>query len=957
MDISDEVTSNYLKKEENSDIDPIDMLRSPSGSSSHPSMLLQVRTTSVSNGRTLRPRKVSSASEGKKRSSRAIKREASHETIRHSAKKIKLEIDTQADITRRTVQWNVLEKKLAIETARRRFFLRHRSIFQPLLPSQSKAFDKLLTGAHSVGAGAYSPRRELDEQPKLIQAGQMKDYQLYGLSFLVWMYENGMNSILGDDMGLGKTLQTLSLFAYIKEKDNALPEPHLIICPLSVLSSWMSESARWLPSFKVLRFHGPVSERTRLKECFRLHRLDLVVTTYEAYVSEDAWCKSRRWMYCVLDEGHRIKDSSTNLSHKLQGLGSLYRLILTGTPVQNNLLELWSLLHWLYPSLFTQATQHGFQEAFDLSLGSYNPPFLNAVHDLLMLIMLRRTKQAVELSVPPLDEMVVFLPLTETQRFWYLRLLKRLDAASLDELFTTKIEGDDDGRKQAQALVVKALTQSAGPKTKTYQQLVNLLMQLRRICDHPYIIEGSFPDPYDIGEHIVASSSKLQFIDKLLAELLPKSERVLCFSQWTGMLDMIEDLMALRHIPYARLDGNVPSARRTLDIRLFQQEKSPYQVFLISTNAGGFGINLTKASHVILCDSTWNPQVDRQAVARCHRIGQTKEVKVYRLICQDSVEDQMLDRLRKKLFLSCKIMSSSTKNNEKDPALKTCELMQILQRGTSALARWDTDSADKGLSAFLSSSISDILTRSKQTEDLRDFKIKREIGEVVQDKKLAVDLEEEERKLLSGIAQVHTRIFEGKHHGKDEQEFAQEWTAMQKRARVDRLVIVNGVENLPHSFAPPPKAQPKKGKRAAWEHEDYCIVCRDGGELLCCQFCPRVFHAACLGLPTHAQRLPMVQCTQHACMDCGRKSSEAGGMLFRCRTCPATHCQDCLPEGEINAVGPTIPQHLLLGYGEVSQAYWVHCQECSTRFETDKQWAIDWAAEDEMLEARLASMT
>ena len=244
-------------------------------------------------------------------------------------------------------------------------------------------------------------------------------------------------------------------------------------------------------------------------------------------------------------------------------------------------------------------------------------------------------------------------------------------------------------------------------------------------------------------------------------------------------------------------------------------------------------------------------------------------------------------------------MSSDAESKETNTALKAHELMQILQKGTCALARWEADSVDKGLSAFLSSSIGKILARSKQTEDLRDFKVKQEAGEAMEDKKLAFDLEEEERKLLSGIAQVQTRLFEGRHHQKEEEVFTEEWTAMQKRARVDRLVVVNGVQSIPMEAAAVTKLQPLKRNRGTWEHEEYCIGCRDGGDLICCQFCPRVcewhrgfiglntlkgqrsVHAACLGFPRNAHRLPSVRCSQHACVECGRKASEAGGMLFR----------------------------------------------------------------------------
>ncbi|KAF8512943.1 SNF2 family N-terminal domain-containing protein [Hysterangium stoloniferum] len=916
------------------DSDPIDMLQS-----STPVPLVDEPEGS---GRVLRRRQTvftNTSLSGHKRAMGVL--ETAGERVQNPPKKLKVE--TSAVIAS--------IKKASISEAFHKFLCHYRDIFKPLLPSNSNFFKKL-EREYPINNKIIA-RQQLEEQPSLIQGGQMKDYQLQGLSYLVWMHENGMNSILGDEMGLGKTLQTLSLLAHIKEREPELPEPHLIICPLSVLSSWMNESARWLPSFKVLRFHGPVEERARLKEAARTQCFDLVVTTYDAYASDDGWFKTKRWTYCVLDEGHKIKDSKTNIAHKLQGLGAQRRLILTGTPIQNNLFELWSLLHWLYPSVFIQTTQARFQDAFDLTQGRYDPPFLNSVHQLLGLIMLRRTKETVEFSVPPLDEMVVFLPLTETQRFWYLRLLTRLDTVSLDEIFTTKT--DDSGREEARALVEVAMSQPLLNKHgRTYKELMNLLMvliilvphvnqndlsssmqQLRRVCDHPYIVKGSFPEPYEIGEHIVASSTKFQFIDKLFNKLLPKGERVLCFSQWTGMLDMLEDYMALRNISYARLDGSVPRARRTLDIKLFQQEQSPYQVYLISTHAGGLGINLTKASHVVLCDSTWNPQIDLQAIARSHRIGQTKDVKVYRLICQDSVEDQMLDRLRRKLFLSCKVMTETDGDSNKvESALKTNELLQVLKRGTSALARWEGTSSDKNLSAFQSSSLEEILARSKRTEDLREFKIKREAGKTMHDETLAVDIEEEEKKLLSGIAQVQTRLFEGRHHKRSEKAFAKEWEEMQERAREDRPSL--------------PKPQDGR-KRPVFEHEDYCIECWDGGELLCCQHCPRVFHAACMGLPKDAHKLPMVKCSQHECAECGRKAADVGGMLFRCRSCPLAHCEDCLPEGDIAAIGPTLPELVILGYPEASQVYWVYCDQCKVKLDSDEEWRRDWDMKDRIL--------
>ncbi|KAF8241258.1 hypothetical protein K440DRAFT_573971 [Wilcoxina mikolae CBS 423.85] len=192
----------------------------------------------------------------------------------------------------------------------------------------------------------------------------MKPYQLSGLSFLVWLYNNGASGILGDEMGLGKTLQTLSLFSYLTTYESA-PEGHqrpfLVVCPLSVLSSWISECKRWTPHLRVLRFHGPVAERSRLKkyaeEGGEGHAYDVVVTSYEVFERETTWFRRAFvWRYVVLDEGHKIKNEKTNIATSLQGLAAEYRLILSGTPLQNNLSELWALLHWLYPDVFTENT-------------------------------------------------------------------------------------------------------------------------------------------------------------------------------------------------------------------------------------------------------------------------------------------------------------------------------------------------------------------------------------------------------------------------------------------------------------------------------------------------------------------------------------------------------------------------------------------------------------------------
>ncbi|KAL4063586.1 P-loop containing nucleoside triphosphate hydrolase protein [Scleroderma yunnanense] len=775
---------------------------------------------------------------------------------------------------------------------------------------------------------------------------------------------SGMNCILGDEMGLGKTLQTLSLFAHIKEKYQVPgpQDPQLVICPLSVLASWQTEAARWLPSFSVLRFHGTQAERERLKNGIRNEEInfDICLTTYEAFVAEDSWFKARRWTYCVLDEGHRIKNAETNLSNKLRGMSSLFKLLLTGTPVQNNLIELWGLLSWLYPNVFTPSTERLFRDSFDLTRGSYSVSFLKNTQALLNVIMLRRTKDVIEINIPPRNELTVFIPMTEAQRFWTYRLLTRMDTLDLKEIFATDIEHRplDEGRREIMSHITEQMKYTATAEANRWRKLMNLLMQLRKVCDHPYLLQDASPSPYVIGEHIVASSSKFIVIDKILSDVLPKGERVLIFSVSTTsslpyvganslqsngrgmMLDILEDFMELRSIPYGRLDGSTSRPRRTLDIKLFQQEKSPFQVFLISTKAGGLGINLTRASTVIMCDSDWNPQNDLQAIARAHRIGQTKTVKVFRLICQGSVEDQMLDRLRRKLFLSLKVMSTSSSNGDEENAqLKMAELIDILRKGSSAIAEVGMD-----FGRFFTAPIDEILNESRQRENARNVQTEKTlksgqtpalsavgsstdtaITRSCKEETLSRDAEEEERQLLSGVAQVQSRLFEGRiiQRAQNNCDIAREWQEVQKRARVDRLIKVDGIMVVATYMGDnDTRSRPK------YESEDWCIYCRDGGEVVLCNLCPRVFHPKCHGI-TRAQlkRLPSIPCSQHSCAECGRNTAQSGGMLFRCQTCPKAFCEDCLPEGDLDAVGDVLPEFVMLGFG-AQTAYYIRCHNC-----------------------------
>jgi len=413
-------------------------------------------------------------------------------------------------------------------------------------------------------------------------------------------------------MGLGKTLQTLSLIQYLKENDPKVgvgreQRPFLVICPLSVLSSWMAEARKWAPSLKVIRFHGPIKERVRLKKIVvgeldmfgnltaqaksKLKSrkyggkkvisldtdsededdvgVDLVVTTYDSFKAEQAWFKKAFvWRYCVLDEGHTVKNHDSLISKSLQGLKAEYRLILTGTPLQNNLSELWSLLHWLYPEVFVSTTNELFDNSFNLSKGKYSNTVLDDARHLLELIMLRRMKTSpgVDLNLPPKTEVLLFVPLSPMQRFWYTRMITKADQGLLDELFkgvkakeeeALKLSKEDeekeaalmrqdtealqvledpaligsDAWKETKDILAQTIQREQGvdtsnaPRKSDWQKLMNLLMQLRKVCNHPYQIGNAEPDPYESGEHVITSSGKFIVLEKLLTELVLKQKK------------------------------------------------------------------------------------------------------------------------------------------------------------------------------------------------------------------------------------------------------------------------------------------------------------------------------------------------------------------------------------------------------------------------------------------------
>ncbi|KAF2166070.1 hypothetical protein M409DRAFT_55414 [Zasmidium cellare ATCC 36951] len=906
------------------------------------------------------------------------------------------------------------EIEISTRPKRHAFLYVHGDYFKPLLPGYSY-IDKLRKAAAETREPKHVPYKALDKQPPGVKA-KMKPYQLEGLSFLTYMHNNGMSSILGDEMGLGKTLQTLALFQHLTETNPSIGEnrPFLVVCPLSVLSSWISETRKWTPELNVIRFHGPKLERERFKKhCLERKsrwesgrgtdkdRVDMVVTTYETFVSESSWFKrSFVWRYCVLDEGHKIKNEKSDISSSLQGLSAEYRLLLTGTPLQNNLREMWALLHWLFPDVFPVDTADDFRKAFDLTKGTVSTDFMDDARRLLELIMLRRMKTSpgVNLGLPPKEEVLLFVPLTPMQRFWYTRLLTRADQGTLDDLFgdakdkeaqTLKHEANDtqlallekaqaaaenaadvdttDVWAESRAIMEEALrqedeVQEVAQKDNAWKKLMNLMMQLRKVCNHPYLLPNAAPELYDIGEHVKAASGKFIVLDKVIDELvLKRKKKILIFSGFTKTLNLVGELLWLKgannhNAPfrYARLDGSTNRAQRNLAIRMFNDPKSDYKVMLLSTRAGGLGINLTSATDVVFMDEDWNPQMTLQAEARAHRIGQTQKVTIYKLCTQGTVEEQMMGRIRKKLYLSAKITESmrnvhstgspdkkrkrqSTNggvSDEEAPHLDTASLQSLIRRGAQTLARPEID-------------VTEMLGWDWETtlEKCKDKPIDTNVND--QDGH-AVD----EHAWLDSMEKVETAVFEGKKHMKELEKRAKEDVDLNRgdrRLGKNTTVEIDGFmiskesmncgdwEAVPTFAGKDPRlAEPKREKKAAINHQEFCQVCWAGGDLVCCHGCPRAYHRKCLTAEQKSRSMGMTfYCLQHECRDCGSKTTEAGGLIYRCRWCESGFCEDCLDWENINLVGDSLPEFQMLGFGPIAQAHYIDCHQCVEHWKGD----------------------
>ena len=519
----------------------------------------------------------------------------------------------------------------------------------------------------------------LYSQPSILVGGKLTNYQLDGLNWIISLYERGLNGILADEMGLGKTIQSIAFLAYLKQfqKKNGY---FLVVVPKSTMPNWSRECKLWCPRLNVVVLNPVKEEREETLELIGQHKFEVVITSYEGVNICINKLRKIKWEVLIIDEAHRIKNENALLSKNVRLFQSKFRLLVTGTPLQNNLHELWSLLNFLLPDIFSSSSD--FDEWFNMSGGDNkdnknkdgdvelmedtedkNAEIVQQLHKILKPFLLRRTKSEVEKTLPPKKEIHIKVGLTELQKDIYKNLLTR------------------------------SLLQT---ESKTIYK--NIIMQLRKACNHPYLFEG-IEKPNPPPNHLVIYSSKMRILDKLCTKLYGKSQ-ILIFSQMTRMLDILEDYCNERHYEYCRIDGETSLEARERMISEFTQKNSSKFIFLLSTRAGGLGLNLMTSDTVILYDSDWNPQVDLQAMDRVHRIGQTKPVLIYRLLCENTIEEKILERQAMRLKLDSLVIQQGRVLKVGEHFTKD-QMKEMIQYGADAIYRPGNDFKDEDIDLIL----------------------------------------------------------------------------------------------------------------------------------------------------------------------------------------------------------------------------------------------------------------
>ncbi|XP_040202752.1 chromodomain-helicase-DNA-binding protein 3 isoform X4 [Rana temporaria] len=609
-----------------------------------------------------------------------------------------------------------------------------------------------------------------EAQPQFVTAtgGTLHMYQLEGLNWLRFSWAQGTDTILADEMGLGKTIQTI-VFLYSLYKEGHTRGPFLVSAPLSTIINWEREFQMWAPDFYVVTYTGDKDSRSVTREnefsyqdnvikggkkAFKMKaqaqvKFHVLLTSYELVTIDQAALGSITWACLVVDEAHRLKNNQSKFFRVLNGYKIDYKLLLTGTPLQNNLEELFHLLNFLTPERFNNL--EGFLEEFaDISKEDQ----IKKLHDLLGPHLLRRLKADVFKNMPAKTELIVRVDLSPIQKKYYKFILTRN---------------------------FEALNSRGGGNQVS---LLNIMMDLKKCCNHPYLFPAAsmespkLPSGAYEGGALVKASGKLHLLQKMLRQLNEQGHRVLIFSQMTKMLDLLEDFLDYEGYKYERIDGGITGALRQEAIDRFNAPGAQQFCFLLSTRAGGLGINLATADTVIIYDSDWNPHNDIQAFSRAHRIGQANKVMIYRFVTRASVEERITQVAKRKMMLTHLVVRPGL--GSKAGSMSKQELDDILKFGTEELFKdaieADNKEEDSSVIHYDTSAIDRLLDRNQDvTEDtevqnmneyLSSFKVARYV--VREEEKL----EELEREVIKQEENVDPDYWEKllRHHYEQQQE-------------------------------------------------------------------------------------------------------------------------------------------------------------------------------------------
>ena len=470
--------------------------------------------------------------------------------------------------------------------------------------------------------------------------GILRDYQKTGLDWLAFLHQFKFGGILADDMGLGKTIQVIALFTYLKQQ-KLLSKPSLIIVPLTVLFNWEGELNRFAPHLSILAYQGQKAEREKMFKEFPKH--DLILLSYGILLQDQTILQSVDWEYIILDESQKIKNPHTKTYQAIDNIKSSHRLCLTGTPVENSVLDLWSQFNFLNPGMLGTLKQ--FEDRFGKN-GSEVENGQKLLQRMLHPFVLRRRKEEVLEELPERTDIVQLIEMTEKQNEVYYQWLRFYREQIFDQL-------ESNGLPKTRFKILEALT------------------YLRQLACHPAIFDASIE---------LMDSGKMLLLEEMLDEIIQEGHKVLVFSQFVRFLNLIKKIMDNRQWPYEYLDGTTRNRKEV--INSFQEDPA-IKVFLISLKAGGLGLNLTAADYVIHLDPWWNPAVEQQATDRAHRIGQKNRVFVYKYIVKNSVEEKILRLQEQKKELSDNLIISE-KSLVKQ--LSTDDLRLIFQNSEGSIA-------------------------------------------------------------------------------------------------------------------------------------------------------------------------------------------------------------------------------------------------------------------------------